>query len=129
MKKVVILILAVLICLCACGKADKSDDGAVTISSLDIGISEDIPLEIKTVTDGSYPGDGQENAANGYGVAGTYVYSGGAYYADSTVNGASRVAFMDFESLYSFPMCARPNCAHDDPEACKRSIGYPCSLR
>lgn len=122
MKNVITILTCILLfaSLSACSKlSDNPDrDDSVTISSLDMEIAEEIPLEFKTVTDNNYPGDGKESSADGYEAAGSYVYLGGAYYVDSTVNGSSRVAFMDFETLNSFPLCARPNCTHDSPETC-----------
>ncbi len=118
MKKTIVIILVTMLILSACKYHSSNSSNLVQSPPLDMEIAEEIPPEIKTVTDSNYPGDGKESSADGYEVASAYVYSGGAYYVDSTVNGASRVAFIDFESLNSFPMCARPNCTHDDPETC-----------
>lgn len=98
MKNVITILTCILLfaSLSACSKlSDNPDrDDSVTISSLDMEIAEEIPLEFKTVTDNNYPGDGKESSADGYEAAGSYVYLGGAYYVDSTVNGSSRVAFI-----------------------------------
>ncbi len=122
MKKILLFILTCFF-LCACGKTSQEESGVSraveteAIVSLDESAAETVRADVKTVTDGKFPGGKVIEALSASRGSGYYLIPDGAYYVDG-YSSAGRMSFEDFSSLDSFPVCSKPNCSHNDPEEC-----------
>ncbi len=125
MKKMTVVLLSVVMLLLfsGCNNATRKEQGASrpvgteAVVSLDESAAETVHVDYKTVTDGKFPGGQAIEELKASKGSGYYLISDGAYYVDG-FSSAGRVSFADFESMDSFPVCAKPNCQHNDPETC-----------
>ena len=106
MKKRVIIILAVVLCIVS---GISVFIGKNRVKDTDIYVSKDIDINISAH-------DNSKNDSQNYWNPDNHAVAkgdGGYYYASETDN-IRRIMFFDEESGESIPLCAKPECMHED---------------
>ncbi|MDO5558386.1 MAG: hypothetical protein Q4F95_02180 [Oscillospiraceae bacterium] len=104
-KKGLLILMISALALSACGTNNASNDSDYLSSQQNTSISSD------------------SATSNSYGENMQYIKSNADYYGNGVIFGNDAAYFLDFDSMEKAPLCAVPNCTHDNSGCLAHTIG------